>query len=311
MAAVQTASNGKTLQTTMGEFSRILVVHGFHHRDRDLRQHSKQRSRRWSTNDHSQTAQQVVIEATWLPEDSAYSHWRDATCSSLDNLHQAATRMVQAAGGTEHPTIYHLHLARVVLLAPTTDIRHLALGLTRLRPQKKRELLTLRQIVQKWVFEDHANCRLAVFHSGNLFWHIRRFSANGFYEPYGILLASLTLWAFGLFNGEGGDVAVALEPTFDEHGTSLPISINLDRPADDELISTYARGGSSMLGLMSGVGDICGPQGPQRILLEAIKLLNRLPYWGCTRECVKLLTCLSLLSEQMLFTDFDDIEGQS
>jgi hypothetical protein len=52
-----------------------------------------------------------------------------------------------------------------------------------------------------------------------------------------------------------------------------PSFIHLDRPCDDELVQIYVRLGHKTSGYMSGVGNICSPGAPAKILREGIKLL--------------------------------------
>ena len=71
-----------------------------------------------------------------------------------------------------------------------------------------------------------------------------------------------------------------------------PTFIRLDRPCDDELVCLYVRQGrpSAMRAYITGVGDICSPKGPVRILKEGRKILNTLSItWGRTRKYIDIL----------------------
>lgn len=71
-----------------------------------------------------------------------------------------------------------------------------------------------------------------------------------------------------------------------------PAFIRLDRPNDDEMVQLFVRSGrpAVMRAYISGVGDICGPKGPQKILREGRRILTGLSLcWGRTREYIDLL----------------------
>ena len=71
-----------------------------------------------------------------------------------------------------------------------------------------------------------------------------------------------------------------------------PTFIRLDRPNDDEMVQLFVRSGkpSTMRAYITGVGDICSPKGPTRILREGKKILNAISIaWGRTREYVAIL----------------------
>lgn len=125
--------------------------------------------------------------------------------------------MIGAASGMEHPTVLHLHLARVFLaplgyivrfaqlLSSTTSCSTLNSSpnpnlLNEIISQNQRtHLRTLRTHIQKWATQDQHKARLAVIHAAALFWHVRCFSIDGFYEAEAVFSASLVLWAYGFF----------------------------------------------------------------------------------------------------------------
>jgi hypothetical protein len=134
----------------------------------------------------------------WLPGIPTYAKWRNSACDCLDILHWHANSIIGAASGMEHPTVLHLHLARVILLTPHRQILRLAELMTS-EHQPSQDITGLRKHMQRWVVEDQHKARLAMIHAGVLFWHVRRFSTDAFYEPSSVLLATLALWAYGSF----------------------------------------------------------------------------------------------------------------
>jgi hypothetical protein len=72
-----------------------------------------------------------------------------------------------------------------------------------------------------------------------------------------------------------------------------PSFIHLDRPCDDELVQLFVREGHSMKGNVTGVGDICAPEGPERILRVGCETLSGLSAWGQSKRFVSILTRLA------------------
>ncbi|KAB5545900.1 hypothetical protein GE09DRAFT_222828 [Coniochaeta sp. 2T2.1] len=163
----------------------------------------------------------------------------------------------------------------------------------------------------QWAVRDQYKARLSIIHAGALFWHARRYSTNSFMEPFAIYIATLVAWAYSVstqFVGTGqigemptnsqgtrnirsdldtntggssrgnyaGEAAAEQQdgsPAEESESDPEPSFIHLDRPCDDELVQIYVRLGHKMPGYMSGVGSICAPGAPAKILREGIRLL--------------------------------------
>lgn len=291
----------------MGEFSRILLIHALYRRSWEVEDYLRQPLSYWKPTAERQAPGTFQRDSIYLPDIPIYARWRDAACDSLDILHWRAHSVIGATSGLEHPTVLHLNLARVILLTPIRDIYNLAFSITKETPNMP-EAQTQQHInaVRRWAREDQYKARLAMVHAGVLFWHVRRYSASGFYEPSAILLASLALWAYGTFTNKGAAPASGGSSNGDtqlghdgghvgdpEDDMEYPTSINLDRPADDEIVQAYIRRGDRMSAEVTGVGDIRGPQSPQRVLLMGSKLLSGLANWGYSRKAIRVLTKLA------------------
>lgn len=137
-----------------------------------------------------------------------------------------------------------------------------------------------------------------MIHAGVLFWHVRRYSIDAFYEPQSVFLATLALWAYGSFakhtsstiksapvegNNEGGEL---------EEEELEPSSMQLDRPADDELVQMFVKRGAGMKAMITGVGNLCSVKGPGRVLVEGRVLMEGLGRWGYGREGMSILMAL-------------------
>ncbi|KAG2413241.1 hypothetical protein HFD88_002430 [Aspergillus terreus] len=119
-----------------------------------------------------------------------------------DTLHWEANSICAKNAGIEHPAVLHLHLARVIILAPYVQIRVVADYIAAhgtCTPSVPDAVRAAEGEIYAWLRHDQFRARLAVVHAGALFWHIRRYSRGAFYEPPALFLASLTLWAYGTY----------------------------------------------------------------------------------------------------------------
>lgn len=286
----------KRLQSSTGEFSRILCIHALFRRTWEVEAYFKQPLTLWSPAAEKQAIKSKEMSSpVWLPEIQTYSRWRNSACDCLDVLHWHANSVIGAAGGMEHPTVLHLHLARVVLLTPFRHIVQLVHLMTRERePESDEQITETRTHIRRWAVEDQYKARLAMIHAGVLFWHVRRYSVDGFYEPSAVFLATLAMWAYGTFAPHTSrPIEDSHSPQSDEDAESpFPTSVQLDRPADDELVQLFVKRGGSIRANVTGVGNLCSPKGPSRVLLEGRKLLMDLHCWGYSHWSVRTLTLL-------------------
>lgn len=287
----------KRLQSSMGEFSRILCIHALFRRTWEVEAYFKQPLTLWSPVAEKQDIKSTETSSpVWLPGIQTYSRWRNSACDCLDILHWHANSVIGAASGMEHPTVLHLHLARVVLLTPFAQIVQLAHLMTeQSEPKSDLEIVETRNHVRRWAMEDQHKARLAMIHAGVLFWHVRRYSTDAFYEPSSVFLATLALWAYGTFaQNTSGATGDSHSPQVDEDAESpFPTSMALDRPADDELVQLFVKRGSLMRANITGVGNLCSAKGPGRVLIEGRKLLVGLKCWAYSRRAVRTLALLA------------------
>jgi hypothetical protein len=302
-AAIQLAYIEKRVQSSTGEFSRILCIHALLRRTWEVETYFKQPLTLWTPTAEKQDIKSISrLMPVWLPGIQTYSKWRNSACDCLDILHWHANSVIGAASGMEHPTVLHLHLARVILLTPfrqITQFAHLMTGEALPTSEEELDLSTLRKHIQRWVLEDQHKARLAMIHAGVLFWHVRRYSADAFYEPSSVFLATLALWAYGTFAAHTSLPQGESPQAEDDEAESLfPTSMQLDRPADDELVQLFVKRGASMRANITGVGNLCSGKGPVRVLVEGRNLLAGLKRWGESRKGVRMLSALIEICRQ-------------
>ncbi|KAJ5315452.1 hypothetical protein N7476_005759 [Penicillium atrosanguineum] len=285
----------KRLVSGIGEFSHILLIHALYHRMWEVGDYFGRPLSFWNPTAKKQSRETAIpTGSVWLPGIPSYSKWRNSTCDCLDILHWTANSTVAKAAGMEHPTVLHLHVARLVLLAPFREIRSLATSLAtdQMRWSKRHQAIEW-QYIWRWVKHDQYKARLSIIHAGVTLWHVRRYSTNAFHEPVAAFLAVLTLWAYGSCHAH---TTLASSPSIQMSGIEPmqePSFIHLDRPCDDELVQLFVREGHSMRGNITGVGDICAPEGPERILRVGCETLSSLTAWGISKQFVAILTRLA------------------
>lgn len=289
----------KRLLKGIGNFARVLMIHGLFCQTWDVARSLDRPLLRWTPSAHKGDAESHELRCpTWLPRIPLYNHWRNAACDCLDVLHWIANSDI-ARAGTENSTVVHLHFARIVLLAPYQAIREMAELLVAApaeegeqdvggRAERFREQC---REVQRWIADDQFKARLALVHCGVLFWHVRRYSTDAFHEPVKVFLATLVMWAYGSLcpaqqqqhknsRSEGRDDR---EWSYSSDLDDIS-SIRLDRPTDDELVQIFIKRGRSMRATIMGVGSITAAEGPHRMLREGCRLLSTLDRWPMARD---------------------------
>lgn len=307
----------KRLPKACGEFSRILLIHGIFQRSWDVERYFSSPLTHWQPTAKKQSSQEVLPQIpVCLYSVPEVVKWQNSACDCLDILHWQANAAIGLQSGIEHPTVLHLHMARVVLLTPLKHILRLAkLMTTNETHSNVRDIQTERNSIQRWAVQNQYKARLAAIHAGVIFWHVRRYSIDGFYEVPAVALATMMLWAFGSFSSNKTPMSMRI-PEEKGSGLQRPLANNLpevrengsedcmgdivllDRPTDDELVQEFIRRGHTMRTHMTGVGDIYGRHGPGRVLNEGCKHLTGLKCWGLAETWIELFQKLRTCSSQ-------------
>ncbi|CAI7567622.1 unnamed protein product [Penicillium manginii] len=285
----------KRLVSGIGEFSHILLIHALYQRMWEVGDYFRRPLSFWNPTAKKQSCETAIpTGSVWLPGIPSYSKWRNSACDCLDILHWTANSTIAKAAGLEHPTVLHLHTARLVLLAPFREIRSLATSLATDRSKwSKRQQSLEWQYIWRWVKHDQYKARLSIIHAGVTLWHIRRYSTSAYHEPVAAFLAVLTLWAYGSCHTNGSQDSSPRSEANRGDVSQEPSFIHLDRPCDDELVQLFVREGYAMRGNVTGVGDICSPEGPERILRMGCETLSGLTAWGISKKLIATLTQLA------------------
>ncbi|KAL2882758.1 hypothetical protein SGCOL_001970 [Colletotrichum sp. CLE4] len=283
----------KRLPPNLGDFSTMVLTYAIIRRTKEALYHNQIRLNSWTpTADVQKCGPGDTVEETWPPSLPILSRWRNSACDSLDLLHWNANAIIAKAGGWEHPVILHLHLSRLVLLAPVAHLQTLAAAASARASSRNvdnSKVEKARSLVARWALRDQYKARLSVVHAGAMLWHIRRYSVGNFLESFGIFTATLVVWAYStmmlfmrrhqnsgshLTSGGSGQHGSPMEAVAEVEEDPEPSFLHLDRPCDDEMVQTYVRLGHKMAGHMAKVGDICNDGAPRKILKEGIQMLK-------------------------------------
>jgi hypothetical protein len=288
------------------EFSRVLLIHGVMERTWSVAFYFSDPLSNYLPSATISDSSSSASGKIWLPANETFAKWRNSACDCLDVLHWAANATIGSNSGLEHPTVLHLHVARVVLLTPYESIVALALSLAGESQEDEHAVSGHKGMIRRWVMQDQYKARLAMIHAGVSFWHVRRFSVNAWYEVNALALATLALWAFSAFSeGVKKNSRAASKSDAEGHAREDDRSdseeavsdiILLDRPTDDELVQQFVRSGDKMKAHMNGVGDLYGSRGAEKVLVEGKKILKSLGGWSCRERWIRVMDRLAKIS---------------
>ncbi|RBR18436.1 hypothetical protein FVER53590_01849 [Fusarium verticillioides] len=311
----------KRQPSNLTEFGNIVLIYAVCARTKEAAYQYGTALSRWTPVAHVEPRKESVsVTETWPPTLEMVTRWRNSACDAFDILHWKANGKAANAGGTEHPTILHLHLSRLYILTPTKHFQKVAasavLRQNGSKLQHNMEYSEACSHIQRWANIDQYKARLSIIHAGALLWHVRRYSSNDFIEPHAIYLATLSIWAYSVFNTprtesqqQRGEVSRSVPASGDRESQGSvgnneveseeepdPTFIHLDRPCDDEMVQVYIRLGHKMAGHLHRVGNICSPNAPPKILKEGIRMLSHAraknKEWGIEISYVMGLTSL-------------------
>ncbi|KUL89489.1 hypothetical protein ZTR_04382 [Talaromyces verruculosus] len=156
----------KKMPPNLGDLATNMLILGICRRTREATIQSQTKLTTWSPTakqqHHSHRGTQVE---SWPPALPSVSKWRNSACDCLDILHWEANATVAHTRGWENPTIFHLHLARLLILVPIHHIQRLA------TPSKSdyAGYKTSKHHVVRWANFDQFKARLSLVHAGALF----------------------------------------------------------------------------------------------------------------------------------------------
>jgi hypothetical protein len=191
----------------LGELGRILLIHGMYRRVWEVTRYHSDRLSDWFPTSLSEPDNKIAPKRTTGPSfNPVVSRWINGSCDCLDVLHWSAKTTILQVSGLEHPTILHLHLSRLILLAPVSDLQQFAKASHHQDTQNCLESYIcptgqnqgFPKSLLEWAVHDQSKARLAIIHAGSVFWHLRRYSCGSPIETFAIYLATLVIWAYSM-----------------------------------------------------------------------------------------------------------------
>lgn len=165
----------KQVKAEIGEFGRILLLHGVYHELHQVRLYFQRPMSMWTPGsarprqDQAPTGAGIVEvipgevgpdSLPWLSETPHFAAWRNAALDCVDVLHWWANGIIALQSGIEHPTVFHLHFSRTVLLVPVQEIMLLVTSITNLtcsyedQEASPTALLRAEKEVIRWSHQD-------------------------------------------------------------------------------------------------------------------------------------------------------------
>jgi hypothetical protein len=131
-SAVRRLFVDREIKPDLGEFSRIIVLHGLYHEIQQVRSYFRRPLSTWIPTAPGLSGSQPHSDQTplALSEAETYSAWRNASLDCVDVLHWWANGVIALHSGMEHTTVLHLHMSRIVLLVPIDEILILVQSMT-------------------------------------------------------------------------------------------------------------------------------------------------------------------------------------
>lgn len=166
VSAVHQIFVDKQVKLDLGEFGRILLLHGVYREISQAKEYLGRTLANWIPS-VQQTAGKRSARgdlSTNSPPSSqtTFSNWRNAALDCVDVLHWAANGTIAQLAGAEHPTVLHLHFSRVVLLTPYDKIVALARSIASSSQNapgtsSQEETLNAERQIINWAQRDEVN----------------------------------------------------------------------------------------------------------------------------------------------------------
>ena len=272
-AALCDMKNSRTIPQAVGDLARTMIVQAIFATAWNVRQAFK--------NPLTQHLSPLAdTTCRWRLQDQ----WR----SMLDKL---AAHPIMANESSPMAATVRNHTYHVMLLvyAPLTEL--LAFAGAEVSSSDKKEVI--HQKLLAWIQDDNGRIvRRAILYASIIFNYIRTSSKSAFFEPFALLISTLTIWVY-----------IQLKPTLETnvqpHIWRASISerekqktVRLDKPKDEQMVQMWIEDGAGLRGHISDVGNIMGPGAGQRLLQVACRALLAMEAWPLSQGFARVLSIL-------------------
>ena len=273
-AALRDLKDGRGVSQAVGDLARILIV-------------------------------QAVFATTWivrrafnnpliqqlspLAEAPRRWHLQNQWRSMLDTL-AAHPLMADESSPMASTVRCQSHHVTLLVYAPLTEL--LAFAGAEVSSSGKKEVI--HQKLLAWIQDDNGRvARRAVLSASFIFNFIHTNSRSAFFEPFALLISTLTIWVY-----------IQLKPMLDANMQAqlrrASISerdkqktVRLDMPKDEQVVQTWVDDGADLRGIISDVGNIASLGAGQRLLQVACRKLMGMEAWPLSQGFARVLSILS------------------
>ncbi|KAE9378581.1 hypothetical protein N431DRAFT_307310, partial [Stipitochalara longipes BDJ] len=248
-------SRGNYKLPPLGSFARLLLIYALYITTWELQQQSKN---------------SLLYEVLVVSGQNQLSSWRASAVSALVVL-QLGSNLASGSSNLELNVQMHIQLVGLLLHAPFSDI--LVFAKSHINHHENGDA---RARVLSWIADDDGKtARRAILHASVLFSLVRRNACHGFHEPFALLIATLTLWAYLEL--------ASTEPVSNyypiKHGTTL----RLDRSWNDMAATNWVEDPSDLRAHLTDVGNIQSPGAVHRVLQASCRSLLSMEVWTLSK----------------------------
>ncbi|KAI9689704.1 MAG: hypothetical protein M1820_010074 [Bogoriella megaspora] len=267
--------NGHELPEAVGDLARIMLVQAIHSTAWGLRRTFKN-----TLIDHlsplNDAQCRLTLQQQWM---SILEEIAKNSVVTDDQASIAATVRV------------HMHHVALLLYAPLTEL--LAFARSQVNSSTRQDAVHQKLLV--WVQDDHGRtARRAVVHASVIFGLIRASSHSSFYEPFSVIISTLTIWAYIQLAPSNASTSAAIGRAGPPAsiGSNRQQTIRLDKIKTQDVVQAWVEFGAELRGHITDVGNITGPGAGQRLLHVACRTLKGLESWALSNGFARVLAIL-------------------
>jgi hypothetical protein len=177
----------------------------------------------------------------------------------------------------------HVHHVSILLHWPLNDL--LAFIGSQVGHREKHEA---QEKLRLWIEEDEGRtARRTVHHACMLFTLTKSNPSRGFHEPFALLIATVTIWAFNQLSSYMSSATVR-----NNSGIERLPTVRLDKLRDMGAADSWVENGGTMRGHLTDVGNISAPRAGRILLQVACRTLLAMEIWTLSQGFAKVLSLL-------------------
>ncbi|KAK4945803.1 hypothetical protein LTR10_015151 [Elasticomyces elasticus] len=209
----------------------------------------------------------AMEDPSQYPGESAFSQYPMAVAQRSFEFLQILCPRIEAiphGGSLKSVLAHHCHAVGIAIRLPLSELFcYIGYRVTSI------DIMHCRQRLKTWFSRYGRDARQVALHAGQLFASIRQSRMHGYYEGRAMLIACLSLWAFG--ENAGSNIL--------GEGVNIAPTYRLDHPSGPEIDESWLQDGAGMRPCLAGVGNIIGVDGVSRLIHEGSRVLYSSSVW--------------------------------